>query len=249
MGPKKHINYIISPHLDDAVFSLGGLIAKEAKNTKVITIFAGIPAKPLFKFWDLSCGFKNSTYAMNERIKENYIALENLGVEKENIINLTFLDNQYRNSFYKKSIISKKDIAKAILDKIEIKVNNEDIRVYIPISPNHIDHKCITESILEVYKQNNRKKFSLYLYQDLPYFFTNIKKVPFTTLSTQIEKIELTNGKFNRKISASKLYKSQFRNVFSSLISLSKKQECISIHQVNLYGIKSPHCEIVYKII
>ncbi len=39
------LNIIISPHLDDAVISMGGFILKNFKNTKIITIFSGKPEK------------------------------------------------------------------------------------------------------------------------------------------------------------------------------------------------------------
>jgi len=260
-------NIVISPHLDDAVFSLGGLLAKESEKTKIITIFSGIPTKPLVRIWDKSCGFKNSTVAMEERIKENSFALYSLGIKEKNIINLNYLDKQYRNSFLTKPKYPIQEIIQSIskeLKKIIEIEKDKKLKIFIPMSSIHQDHKIVRDIIIQLYK-DERKKIDLYLYQDMPYFYSEylskrfykifnskekiLKEIKIKDLICKQELVELTNEEFSKKQIASKLYKSQFNTKFSSIHSLTRKQYFISKKQVDIFKIKKPHCEVIYKIL
>jgi len=53
---------VISPHLDDAVFGAGELIAAHP-GAIVITAFAGIPSGDGLTGWDRDCGFRGSREA------------------------------------------------------------------------------------------------------------------------------------------------------------------------------------------
>lgn len=247
----KTLNLVISPHLDDAVFSLGGFIHNNSKNTKIVTIFAGTPKNNLIRGWDLRIGFWGSTKAMKERIKENKLSLKNLGLTEQSIINLKFLDKQYRKS---KKINSelKEAIYNEVIKIINIK-NFEQINIFIPITKAHLDHQIVRDAFLEKFELLKNKNIDLFLYQDLPYFYKNIKKmnkpkIPILkNFNYEIEKIELTNKSFLKKVESSKLYKSQFV-IFSTIYKLFKKQLFISNKQKDLLEIQSPYCEIVYKI-
>ena len=264
-----YVNLIISPHLDDAVFSLGGLIAKEPQITKVVTIFSGAPSKPLIRIWDICCGFKNSKEALIKRIDENILALCSLGINKQQIINLQYVDNQYRSSFLgliKDSTLE--EIEKSILVEIELLIKNEgtrNLKIFAPMSFTHKDHKMVHDILIKFYKNNteSNKKICLYLYQDIPYFYSNYsKKIKRAVKSEEQilnemgpkisgyerEVIELTEEEFSKKREASKLYGSQFVPIFSKLSSLIKIQYILSKKQTNILHIKSPHCEIVYKL-
>lgn len=83
---------VISPHLDDAVFSCGRLLAAHPGST-VVTVFAGIP--PLHmpaSDWDRRCGFDTAAQAMTQRRDEDRIALSLLEARP---VWLDFLDHGY----------------------------------------------------------------------------------------------------------------------------------------------------------
>ncbi len=82
---------VISPHLDDAVFSCGALLAAIPGST-VCTVFAGAPDKPQRRAWDVAAGFRDSTTAMTIRTREDAQALALCGARAER---LSFLDRQY----------------------------------------------------------------------------------------------------------------------------------------------------------
>ena len=85
----------ISPHLDDAVFGCGSLLAMRP-GTVVATLFAGAPpSQAALTGWDADCGFASSAQALAQRRLEDATAL---GILKAQPCWLTFPDAQYRDS-------------------------------------------------------------------------------------------------------------------------------------------------------
>lgn len=83
---------VISPHLDDAVFSCGGLIAA-ARAARVVTVFAGVPPADLpAPDWDQAAGFASAEQAVLSRRREDNHALTMLGAHA---VWLDFWDSQY----------------------------------------------------------------------------------------------------------------------------------------------------------
>lgn len=83
---------VLSPHLDDGVFSCGELLA-ELRRPVVATLFAGLPPRGLPTMpWDTACGFADGIEAMRTRRGEDEEALQILGARPEH---LDFLDHQY----------------------------------------------------------------------------------------------------------------------------------------------------------
>ena len=83
---------VISPHLDDAVFGCGRLIAAHPGSV-VVTVFAGVPrdAERLTE-WDAACGFRSAAEAVATRRREDQAALALLGATPRW---LDFCDGQY----------------------------------------------------------------------------------------------------------------------------------------------------------
>lgn len=253
-------NYILSPHFDDAVFSLGGLIAKEAQNSKVITVFGGKPPTPLSRSWDRACGFKNSTVAIETRSQENVAALTFLGVTEGNIINLSYLDKQYRDTH---SDHANQNLIQKIADDIRSilsKDTSNEIKIFVPMMRSHVDHALVHDAALSLVSD---QKIQIYEYQDVPYvydswvhkricrFFTSKEKI-LLSISPQNspitkEHIPLSAIEYEKKIAASKLYASQFKLPVIGLRSVFRKQKIFAILQAKLYATPTPFCEVVYR--
>ena len=61
------MNVVISPHLDDAVFSCGDWLATHP-GAIVMTVFAGVPRDgALHTEWDNRCGFADASHAILAR--------------------------------------------------------------------------------------------------------------------------------------------------------------------------------------
>jgi len=87
---------VLSPHLDDAVLSLGALIARSVRsgaNVEVVTVFAGDPESTApAGDWDSRSGFRSAGEAARARRDEDRQACRILGATP---VWLTFQDDQY----------------------------------------------------------------------------------------------------------------------------------------------------------
>lgn len=79
---------LLSPHLDDAVFSAGALVGRPT--VEVWTVFAGVPESPGPTAWDSSCGYEDSRVLMMDRLAEDAEALGETRFEQ-----LPFLERAY----------------------------------------------------------------------------------------------------------------------------------------------------------
>lgn len=83
---------VISPHLDDAAFGCGDLLAAHP-GSSVVTVFAGMPQRfHGLTEWDAVCGFLSARDAVMSRRREDEIALGHLDARP---IWLPFADAQY----------------------------------------------------------------------------------------------------------------------------------------------------------
>jgi hypothetical protein len=212
---------------------------------------------------------------MEGRISENNTALGSLGINKQNIINLPFLDIQYRKSFYNiPKYFGKKEqnyeLINLISEELKKIVNNENakiVKIFMPIAFLEGDHGIARDAGIEVY--NNIKQFGkyveLYFYQDMPYFYTaylkRVKKGPPKTreqvlaeikpdgVNCENKVIELTEEQYFKKTDAIKLYKSQFDMIIPDPdhVFLIRNPGVLSKLQAQIYKTKTPYCEVVYK--
>jgi LmbE family N-acetylglucosaminyl deacetylase len=91
--PRSHAApfFVVSPHLDDAVFSCGMLLASHPGSI-VCTVFCGAPVPPRQTPWDRLSGHRDSSDALRARIDEDERALAIVGAQA---LRLPFLDSQY----------------------------------------------------------------------------------------------------------------------------------------------------------
>ena len=121
---------IVSPHLDDAVFSCGAMIAA-TPGALVCTIFAGAPRSALVTDWDTQCGFTDAHEAMRARRIEDTAALHVLDARA---MHLGFLDAQYTQG----TANTETRLTTVVSDLMrEIACN----RVYFPLGLFHSDHE------------------------------------------------------------------------------------------------------------
>jgi len=214
----KNRTIILSPHLDDAVIScFANVIQKDAL---VITIFGGVPKPGTSKIWDKVCGESDSVLMVKKRIAENKAALNFVKAE---LINLDFLDAQYRND--------KQDITQ-IVKKI-ISLTNSNDQFLAPLSAsklfNHADHKITCNVGLELLKQQRKVSF----YPDRPYmrmpkvisdnynkYLTNRSQERLGIGEVKLKFIRLSNDEVKLKRQTMMMYKTQYK--MTNLMSLNE---------------------------
>jgi LmbE family N-acetylglucosaminyl deacetylase len=146
---------VISPHLDDGVFSCGELMAS-ARGAMVVTIFSGVPpASQVLTEWDAACGFMNAQQAIAARREEDRHALEILHAEP---LWLDFCDSQYG--------MTPTDAAIATAISNMLKQHCPD-SVMIPAGLFHSDHELTHRAALQAWP--NEADQNWFLYEDALY--------------------------------------------------------------------------------
>jgi LmbE family N-acetylglucosaminyl deacetylase len=122
---------ILSPHLDDAVWSCFSLLARE-DDVLVATVFAGIPdGEP--GWWDAQCGITDSAAHVRDRRAEDESVLGSLGREA---VHLDLLDGQYREAR-----VPAREIVAALAERVPAVR-----RVYAPGGIGHPDHALVRDA-------------------------------------------------------------------------------------------------------
>jgi len=125
---------VISPHLDDAVFSCGGLIAA-ARGARVVTVFAGVPPAGVpVPDGDRAAGFDSAEQGVRARRREDNRALGMLGAQP---VWLDFWDSQY----------GRRHTPREIADSLQhVLATQADGMVAAPLGLFHSDHVLAHEA-------------------------------------------------------------------------------------------------------
>lgn len=122
---------ILSPHLDDAVWSCYSVLSGEG-DVLVATVFAGIPqGEP--GWWDAQCGITDSAAHVRARRAEDEAVLAAIG---RRAVHLGLLDGQYRDQPVPPERIAA-ELARAV---------TAVRRVYAPGGIGHPDHALVRDA-------------------------------------------------------------------------------------------------------
>jgi LmbE family N-acetylglucosaminyl deacetylase len=144
---------VVSPHLDDAVFSCWHVVAGPGP-VSVVTVFAGVPpAGTPVPRWDLITGARDASARVRERLAEDREALALAGRQG---VYLDFVESQYRQDEP-----SVDEIAPAVRERVP-----PEAEVFAPAGiGGHSAHVLVRELALELAAQGRPVRF----YADLPY--------------------------------------------------------------------------------
>ncbi|MCR4313010.1 MAG: PIG-L family deacetylase [Candidatus Roizmanbacteria bacterium] len=198
--------YFISPHLDDAILSAGGLInyLKDRKKIKIITVFT-----------------EGDKLFLKRRIEDMNVC-RYLGIE---YLHLGFTDVLWRDIF---NLKKERILVKAITNKIKKLIkNSEDPIIFAPLSiGNHIDHRIVNK----ICKDN----FTNVIYwEDYPY---NLKSnlLPEFIKKNRFLYFEYKKRLFEKE-KLIKFYDSQIMDLFRDKpIILKKEKYYFNFDQTNL---------------
>jgi len=144
---------VFSPHLDDAVLSVGCALA-ERPGSVVATVLTGIPAdESVLTEWDRACGFTSAGQAVRSRWLEDARALQHL---RASPVHLGHVDGQY-------GAINSGSVAAQIADLVE---DHPDRVPVGPLGIGHPDHRLISEAFLAAMIEIGRKEF--WLFAEIP---------------------------------------------------------------------------------
>lgn len=215
----------LSPHLDDAALSCGGIInALTSSGNKVIilTIFAGDPPVHPFSEFALSLHQRWNLLEnpMPSRRMEDMRACAILGA---NGLHLSLPDCIYRIDSDEQYIVTKEedlfqqiganqmDIVLRVIALIQELLTDDDILVSPLAIGNHLDHRIVRQSVANLNHEN------IYFYADYPYIVKEnasiVDQIPVNAVEEQfsITKNDLVSWK--KSITA---YKSQISTFWQS---------------------------------
>ncbi|GAB4312880.1 MAG: PIG-L family deacetylase [Phototrophicales bacterium] len=238
---RQHI--FLSPHLDDAIFSCGGLIhhlTTHGDSVLIITLMAGdppnpVPNTPLVKA--LHARWQIGENPVISRRQEDRQAAAELGAT---VHHLTIPDCVYRTAnsipLYPNEQdlfgdVHPQDPARDTLNSVTLP---QDATIYAPLGVgNHVDHQLVAQWILANSPQR------LYFYEDYPYsantqnLLNTISKFPKTVIS---DTISLTPKDYEAKCRAIAHYQSQLSTFWSNLDEMKQhvRQQLLTTGQGTL---------------
>lgn len=193
---------ILSPHLDDAVFGCGELLAHKTEAI-LVTLFAGIPPVSLpLTDWDFCSGFDSTVEAIVQRREEDRRALDLLHATP---VWLDFLDSQY----------GQPPSAASLAEAIDEVINRErPTTIMLPAGLFQVDHILAHHAALLV--RDSHPQCHWLLYEDTLY-----RRIP-TQLQQRLAELEQdgiqatpvafdTHAQAERKRHAVQCYASQLR--------------------------------------
>lgn len=150
---------VFSPHLDDAVFSCGELIAAHA-GSEALTVFASAPREhATLTSWDAAAGFHSAGEAIARRWREDDEALSLLFAHPTR---LAFCDSQYNAS----------PSPQTLRDKLhQVLKHSAADTVLLPAGLFHSDHQLLHEALLALMHRHASKHWLMYedaLYRRIP---------------------------------------------------------------------------------
>ena len=141
---------VISPHLDDGVFSCGQLLAHNP-GSWVVTVFAGEPTNgAVITSWDTACGFGNAAQAMQARRAEDAAATAMVSARARW---LDFLDSQYGAT---PGVEAVSDALSALIRELAPST------VCFPAGLFHSDHVLVHDAVLALLRRQPRRDWIMY---------------------------------------------------------------------------------------
>jgi LmbE family N-acetylglucosaminyl deacetylase len=171
---------LVSPHLDDAVFSCAALVERP-EPIDVVTVFAGEPDPPRQSWWDVECGFASSAESVPARRLEDEQAFAGTGHRR------TYLDLFELQYVDRRSPGERETVTRAIGEWI---AGHPTGTVALPVGagcsqrrrarwlrrlrrrecspPQHPDHLYVRDAALDLLERSGT---TLLLYEEIPYLW------------------------------------------------------------------------------
>jgi LmbE family N-acetylglucosaminyl deacetylase len=150
---------IFSPHLDDAVFACGELMAQHP-GAQVVTVFASSPVDFCgVTPWDAASGFNSAQQAIAQRRMEDTQALSRLAAHPAW---LDFCDSQYG------TVPPRADLHAHLSHVLR---DSDAQTVLLPAGLFHSDHVLLHQILISMYAQHSERTWLMYedaLYRRIP---------------------------------------------------------------------------------
>ncbi len=242
----------IANPFDDAVLSLGGLLAKREEKTIVMTLPIKSTTATTTLWSHVSLEF--------DRDRENDIALSRYGA--------TPIDLHYSNSEYYKKSTREETVNNLVLyiKAIIEKNKGKKISIYGPATfgnnITHPDHGNLHDALIQIVKiYSNYKNIRYYIYEDFPYIVRFNSKYEnnkmgtlynYLSLKDQMKfteiHIELSELQLSEKLKGISDYPSQVKDFNEGGFDVLKKEEVFAKNRCKNTESYWYACEVVYEV-
>ncbi|MFN3742541.1 MAG: PIG-L deacetylase family protein [Anaerolineales bacterium] len=221
----------LSPHLDDAVLSCGGLIAEQRSRkleVEVWTIFAGLPSEHagglLAAYLHSRWGFVNGRQAMQERREENERASSMLLAKPRYF---PFLDCIYRqdeeghplyDNIFAPPHPAENDLPARIAAVLQEHLGEHDVLVSPLAVGEHVDHVLVRQAAEMLARP-------LWGYAEVPYIFRSPQELEQKTQNLQSVLFQVSFWGKKAWFSACGAYHSQIEELFGSAEAMQKAMQ------------------------
>lgn len=227
------IHVFLSPHIDDAIGSCGGMIAKYAtyqQPVHIVNIFSGHAsppfsdfAKKLHKVWGNPINVTQTRRAEEAAATKRINAVVHFGAALDAIYRRDHAGNWFypleQDLFDKPNENDKNDQIRECLNRLKSILSIADFRIYAPLGiGNHVDHQIAFNCGLELIKEG----YPVFFYEDFPYARNDlIYQERKCKLAEWISyDVEIGENDLHAKIVAYSCYHSQMKFLFSNEIEM-----------------------------
>lgn len=162
MNPDAPLILVIAPHLDDAAFSVGGLLTRLSKNYRIhiLTLFSIDP------------------YSIYKGLKHDFVRLQNLRTAEENAVASLIKASTYQLKWKDALLRGYKDFYEPIgkdepMDQYVKEILNvmpeKPHLVLCPLGLSHVDHRLTRQLMDRVNEMKYNCQIPMMYYEDLPY--------------------------------------------------------------------------------
>jgi len=234
----------LSPHLDDAVLSAGGLIYDQAHSgipVEIWTIMGGYPSEGEYSMFaqiqHVAWGFPSAEEAVRGRREEDRRAAEIVGARA---VHLDFLDCIYRRGsdgewLYSDILVpphqEDADLPKRIAETISARLQPDDIVVSQLAIGSHVDH-VIARQAAELLDRD------LVYDIDIPYFFSRPEDLRQKSAGMESSVHSITENGLKSWQEAVWEYKSQLPLFGEFMYTPEKAAEALRFYWAQLEGIR-----------
>ncbi len=234
----------LSPHLDDAVFSAGGLIYEQAQTgvaVEIWTIMCGDPnlseysnfAQGLHYTW----GFSSAEETVRRRRDEDSNAASIVGA---NAVHFDFLDCIYRRDDHTDWLYSEisvpphdadADYPAQIAKAVSARLKPDDVLVCQLAVGSHVDHILVRRAAELL---NRPLRYDI----DVPYIFAKPEELAANAAGMEESVHRISEAGVQRWVEAVGAYKSQFAALGAQFDTLEKAGEAIRKYWAERNGIR-----------
>lgn len=208
---------VVSPHLDDAVFSCEALL-KFARDAHVLTVFGGdAPFGAPISQWDRQCGFTSGSNVMEARRAEDARALAGLGA--------TPIWGDELQEGYRVEDVDHQRLTDLIAGTID---TVRPTHILFPLGLSHRDHLIVADTSANLAR--SLRLSNSYVYAERPYSQRNLTVVSRRRNSLAADGAILSPVKLDRAVrrgdrSAIRCYDSQLRGLRISAFRMGLLRE------------------------